>query len=80
MQRKDSSITFKLFCSYFEIYNEKVQDLLDPSTENLRVGEDKQRGFFVENLIQKEVKNTQEIFDAIRIGIENRHISATSMN
>jgi hypothetical protein len=47
--RKEAS--FKLYCSYYEIYNEKVMDLLDPSSESLRVGEDKQRGFYVENLI-----------------------------
>ena len=55
-QRINSNSTeefsFKVEVSYFEIYNEKVRDLLDPSgsKQNLKVREHKLLGAYVDGL------------------------------
>jgi kinesin family protein 5 len=46
--------TFTVDVSYLEIYMERVNDLLDPSKENLDVKESKEGGVFVHGL-SKEV-------------------------
>lgn len=40
-------------CSYYELYNEQIIDLLDKSREkkNLNIRQDVRKGMFVENLI-----------------------------
>lgn len=41
--------------SYYEIYNEVINDLLDGSKKNLDIREDKDSGVFVKDLTQVEV-------------------------
>ncbi len=43
-------------CSFLEIYNETITDLLNPALHNLPIRED-QRGTFVENLTEVHVQN-----------------------
>lgn len=45
-----TSSDYIVTCSYFEIYNEQLVDLLDQSSKKLTVREDMKRGVFVENL------------------------------
>jgi len=42
----------------FEIYNEKIFDLLDPNRTNLVIKEDKNRGIFVQDLLEVNVSNS----------------------
>ena len=37
-------------CSYLEIYNEQIMDLLEPLSFNLHVREDMKKGVYVEGL------------------------------
>ena len=60
---------FTVHCSYLEIYNEKVMDLLDPTSSVLQIKEDQKRGFYVEGLTWNEVKSTKEIWQFIKQGI-----------
>lgn len=53
---------FTVHCSYLEIYNEKVMDLLDPTSSVLQIKEDQKRGFYVDGLTWNEVKSTKEIW------------------
>ena len=43
--------------SYYEIYNEAINDLLDGGKQNLDIREDKENGIFVKDLTQVEVIN-----------------------
>jgi centromeric protein E len=52
---------FVLRVSYLEIYNEIINDLLDPRNTNLRVREDKSRGVFVENLKEDVVMSPEQV-------------------
>ena len=46
--------------SYLEIYNENVNDLLDPKQQNLKIMEEKGE-ILIENLTRKLVKNEDEL-------------------
>lgn len=43
--------------SYFEVYNECINDLLEPSKQNLDIREDKDQGIFIKDLSQVEVSD-----------------------
>ena len=46
-------------CSYLEIYNEQIMDLLDShSTCNLHIREDLKKGVYVEGLIEENVNSS----------------------
>lgn len=45
--------------SYYEIYNEAINDLLDTSKTNLEIREDKENGVFVKDLTQVDVHDFQ---------------------
>jgi kinesin family protein 15 len=74
--------------SFFEIYNERVYDLLSPNDNNmtgdddkgLPVREDVSKGVYVEGLYEGEVSNTIEAMDILRCGMANRSVAATNMN
>ena len=44
-------------CSFLEIYNENITDLLSPSEAHLQIREDAARGTYVENLCEEEVSS-----------------------
>lgn len=67
-------------CSYLEIYNEKLKDLLDPSSPYLRLREDLQKGVYVEGASETTVTWAKDIMNIIKQGTSNRHISSTDMN
>ena len=52
-----SSVTMR----FYEIYLEKVNDLLDINKQNLNVKENKEGNFFVENLTEIEIHSTKEV-------------------
>lgn len=44
-------------CSFLEIYNENITDLLKPSSGSLNLREDMKRGCYVEGLTEQIVLN-----------------------
>lgn len=71
---------FIIKVSYYEIYMEKVRDLLDITKTNLSVKEDKNRVPYVKGATERFVTNPEEVFEAIEEGKSNRHIAVTNMN
>jgi hypothetical protein len=75
--------TYYLTCSYLEIYNEQVYDLLADNlhvkAEVLTVNEDAD-GFFVSDLSEHAVNSIEEVFEWIKKGESNRKYAATAMN
>ncbi|GBG30754.1 Kinesin-like protein KIF15 [Hondaea fermentalgiana] len=78
-------------CSYLEIYNENVYDLLDFDSHaksnqpgfvlpSKSVREDTRKGVFVENAVEQSLGSVQDAFDLIARGTELRHVGATKMN
>ncbi len=76
----EENLEFHIKVSYFEIYMEKVQDLLDPSKVNLAIHEDENKSVYVKGATERFVSSPQEVLKAIEEGKSNRHIAATLMN
>jgi len=56
MQGRDQ-VRYSVKCSFLEIYNETITDLLKPSSGNLNLREDMKRGCYVDNLTEQIVLN-----------------------
>ncbi|XP_037550333.1 kinesin-1 heavy chain-like [Nematolebias whitei] len=76
----DENLEFHIKVSYFEIYLDKIRDLLDVSKTNLSVHEDKHRVPFVKGCTERFVCSPEEVMDAIDEGKSNRHVAVTNMN
>ena len=69
--------------SYFEIYNEKIADLLtktEGEPEYLKVREDKATGVFIEKLSHVAVDSYNDIAMLMDEGFANRSVQSTGMN
>ncbi|KAI3419048.1 Kinesin motor domain-containing protein [Psidium guajava] len=78
--RKEDKLRFTCKCSFLEIYNEQIVDLLDPSASNLQIREDLKKGVHVENLKEIEVMSAREVILQLIQGAANRKVAATNMN
>ncbi|KAF6236615.1 hypothetical protein HO173_005396 [Letharia columbiana] len=79
--QKDKNLTCTVEVSYLEIYNERVRDLLNPTTKgNLKVREHQSTGPYVEDLAKLAVRSFQEIEHLMDEGNKARTVAATSMN
>ncbi|KAF2773147.1 kinesin-domain-containing protein [Teratosphaeria nubilosa] len=80
-----SSITYNVHVSYFEIYNEHVQDLLAPRPRGepasyLKIRESKQDGVYVQGLTDEQVRSYDDIARLMKTGDTNRTTASTKMN
>ena len=66
--------------SFLEIYNEQINDLLNPTNTNLQIRWDKKQGFFVEGLLVIECKKPQDIVEIILQGTKNRKKGSHDLN
>ncbi|CAA7048550.1 unnamed protein product [Microthlaspi erraticum] len=78
--RKEEKLHFTCRCSFLEIYNEQILDLLDPSSCNLQLREDHKKGIHVENLKEIEVSSARDVIQQLVQGAANRKVAATNMN
>ncbi|KAI9740393.1 MAG: kinesin-like protein Klp8 [Cirrosporium novae-zelandiae] len=79
--QKDKHLSCTVEVSYLEIYNEKVRDLLNPTTKgNLKVREHPSTGPYVEDLAKLVVQSFQEIDNLMDEGNKARTVAATNMN
>ncbi|WRX31646.1 Kinesin motor domain - like 10 [Theobroma cacao] len=78
--RKDEKLRFSCKCSFLEIYNEQILDLLDPSSTNLQIREDIKKGVYVDNLKEIEVTTARDVIQQLIQGAANRKVAATNMN
>lgn len=68
--------------SYYEIFNERVTDLLAPSQApaKLPVKEGADRGFYVQGLREAPVRNSQDVLRLVDRGEEKRRYAQTRWN
>ena len=73
---------FTVFCSFLQIYNENLYDLLQDNKleHSLKIREDKLTGIFVEGLAEYVVTNAKECYSLMRRGERNRITKATKAN
>lgn len=75
--------TVSIDVTYFEIYNEKIHDLLSTTTNNrtaLKVREHPEWGPYVVDLSTHTVKTYNELRECLLLGNKNRATAATAMN
>lgn len=76
--------SFSCRCSFYEIYQERVFDLLDSSSNTnergLSVREDAKHGVYVEGCTEEQVNSPLDAKRVLALGYRNRHVGATSMN
>jgi kinesin family protein 1 len=79
--QEDKNLRYTVEVSYLEIYNERVRDLLNPSTKgNLKVREHPSTGPYVEDLAKLVVSSFNEIEHLMDEGNKARTVAATNMN
>jgi len=73
---------FVIYCSFLQIYNEKIFDLLNgkSTTNSLDIRENKIDGIYVEGLSEYAVSNFQDCLKLMQRGEKNRFIRHTSNN
>ena len=87
IDEKEQDMKFLVRCSYLEIYNEEIHDLLMEGADKknfvhkkLDIKEDPERGVMVKDLTQQLVKSIPEIEKAMMYGTNNRKTASTAMN
>lgn len=75
-----NEIEFSVKCSYYQIYNEKIQDLLDTRKTDLQIREDKAKGIWVDDCTEIYVASSEEMAEVFQCGANNRTVAATEMN
>ena len=80
IKTEGESKKFLVRCSFVEIYNEEVRDLLINKSQKLDIREDPKKGIFVKDLTYITLKDTEDIQKCLDKGNKNRHVGSTSMN
>ncbi|KAG6618814.1 Kinesin-like protein [Phytophthora cinnamomi] len=71
-----------VFCSFVQIYNEQIFDLLRDTQMNapLEIHEDRKNGIFVEGLSEYAVRSVSDCLQLLQCGEQNRAVRSTHMN
>ncbi|GAB2295661.1 Belongs to the TRAFAC class myosin-kinesin ATPase super [Dionaea muscipula] len=80
IKHADKQLKYQCRCSFLEIYNEQIRDLLDPGQKNLQIREDVKSGVYVENLTEESVATMKDVIQILLKGLANRRTGATSIN
>ncbi|CAE8625357.1 unnamed protein product [Polarella glacialis] len=86
LTRERGTRRFLVQCSFLEIYNEMIYDLLVPRSstaskgKGLEIREQKGLGVYVKDLTEAVVQDAQQLGQLIAEGFEQRTIAATAMN
>ena len=71
---------FLISCSYIEVYNESINDLLNPNGENLVIQEDKKNGLIINGLTEEICTSLNQVNSILYIGETNKQFAATALN
>ena len=74
-----SALSYECNCSYLQIYNEHLSDLLRPDSTGLVIREDR-RGAKVEGAMERPVSSAAETYSVFCEGNANRAVGVTLMN
>jgi kinesin family protein 12 len=67
--------------SFIEIYNEKINDLLNPkNSDSLKIRWNKNQGHFVEGLIIVDCQDPNDLVEVLTEGINNRKVGSHYLN
>jgi len=82
IKTKGLESNFNIFCTFLQIYNEKIYDLLQDTVESkpLFIHENKIEGIFVEGLTEYSMNTAEDCLVLMRRGEKNRITRPTLMN
>ncbi|XP_029773722.1 kinesin-like protein KIF15 [Suricata suricatta] len=72
--------SFLCKCSFIEIYNEQIYDLLDSASAGLYLREHIKKGVFIVGAVEQVVASAAEAYQVLSGGWRNRRVASTSMN
>ncbi|CAI8013143.1 Kinesin heavy chain [Geodia barretti] len=76
----DANLEIHIKISYFEIYMEKIRDLLDMTKSNLPIGESKTKVPYVKGITERFATSPEEVLAVVEEGKSNRKVAVTNMN
>lgn len=71
---------FMVTCSFLEVYNEEIKDLLNPGDRKLDIRESPEKGIFVKDLAELIVRDPTDLLRLIYQGNAVRKVASTNMN
>ncbi|XP_019195317.1 PREDICTED: kinesin-like protein KIN-8B isoform X2 [Ipomoea nil] len=80
IKQDDSCDKFEVTCSYLEVYNEVIYDLLEKSSGHLELREDPEQGIVVAGLRCIKVNSTDKILELLNLGNSRRKTDSTEVN
>ena len=76
-----AKVESKCSCNYLQIYNEQVQDLLNPSSESsILIREDRDGLVHVEGAKAETLSSAQQAYKMFQRGNKNRKVGSTALN
>ena len=80
IKQRSTRQDFLVRCSYIEIYNENITDLLKPGNGHLKLHTDPKKGTYVGDATEVVLANAQQAAQLIEQGAAARHVGETRMN
>ncbi|OMJ80263.1 hypothetical protein SteCoe_19521 [Stentor coeruleus] len=78
--QQSSNKEFLIRCSYIEIYNESINDLLNQSLLNLQIAEDKRNGIKIIGVTEEVCTSSAQVNSLLAIGEKHKNIASTNFN
>ncbi|KRX08667.1 P-loop containing nucleoside triphosphate hydrolase [Pseudocohnilembus persalinus] len=78
--QKIGSQTYNVYCSFFQIYNEKIYDLLNENRDPLQIRTSALDGLFIDGLTEFKSENYINTIQIMKRGEQFRKIRETRMN
>ncbi|XP_051117910.1 kinesin-like protein KIN-8B [Andrographis paniculata] len=80
IEKDTTSDDFEVSCSYLEVYNEVIYDLLEKSSGHLELREDPEQGIIVAGLRSIKVNSANKILELLNLGNSRRKTESTEVN
>ncbi|KAJ0981888.1 hypothetical protein J5N97_010143 [Dioscorea zingiberensis] len=80
IKKDKSSDVLEVSCSYLEVYNEVIYDLLVKSSGHLELREDPENGIIVAGLRNIKVQSADKILELLHVGNSRRKTESTEVN
>ncbi|XP_010508553.1 PREDICTED: kinesin-like protein KIN-12F [Camelina sativa] len=78
MKSAGKEVNFQCRCSFLEIYNGQISDLIDQTQRNLKIKDDTKNGIHVEKLTEEYVDSYEDVAQILMKGLSSRKVGATS--
>eukprot|EP00890_Picochlorum_soloecismus_P001325 jgi/Picsp_1/2193/NSC_05657-R1_kinesin-like protein kif15 len=74
-------MSYSVACTFIEIYNESITDLVNPDAVGLAIRDDKHNGgLYVDGAQEVSVESVQDVEDMLSVGMANRRVAETLAN